>query len=501
MFEDLPVRFRVWAVVVLSWISMALCLWVATWWMGVICAVALAAFTFLAFAGFFDGLGKLASVTRSEDLGVRADLKLQGELGDIGRAFDLMKARLLKKSQEAEALASGNFDISIEVLGGTDSLGSSFQRMASNIAELVSQTRVVSKKLGAGVAQVASAADGLSQGTTEQASSLEQISASVNEVANQVRENAGAAGKANETASIQKAAADRGREQIEETLKAMQEINASSLQISKIIKTIDDIAFQTNLLALNAAVEAARAGSHGKGFAVVADEVRSLAGRSAKAAAETTQLIETSASRVERGLSEAKKTEKSFQDILDGAAEVAFLVSEIATQSNAQAQSIAQISQGLTQVDTVVQRTTASAEQTACTARELSQLSTELENVVGSLRTKASSGGAPARDLPPKSNVPSFKSAPKRDSVMPSVASRPSQSPAVAAKPAFSSTPTSSPAAAAYKPVATPSPVSKAPQTNAAHGWGGVPHDHEIHTPDPAEVIALTDSEFGKYGK
>jgi methyl-accepting chemotaxis protein len=420
-----------------------------------------------------------------------------------------MTARVGKKAQEAEALSQGNFDVDIEVFGEKDSLGNSFRKMAENIAGLVTQTRSVSSKLGSGIGQVAATADSLSQGTTEQASSLEQISASVNEIANQVRENAGAAVKANETASIQKTSADKGRAQIEETVKAMQEINTSSMQISKIIKTIDDIAFQTNLLALNAAVEAARAGRHGKGFAVVADEVRSLAGRSAKAAAETSQLIETSASRVERGLAEAQQTEKSFQDILDGAAEVAFLVSEIATQSNAQAQSIAQISQGLAQVDQVVQHTTASAEQTASAAKELSALSSELDVVLGKFKTKAVVGGSNIRASSAKMQLRAeprvehkaepkvehkvdVKAEPKKESHVsaPAPAKAPQPKPAPVVKPV-----THKPASAVH---AAPKPAQT---TNAAHGWGGVAQDQPIHTPDPAEIIALTDTEFGKYGK
>jgi methyl-accepting chemotaxis protein len=226
----------------------------------------------------------------------------------------------------------------------------------------------------------------LSQGATEQAASLEEISASINEMAKQVNDNAQGASEANGVANTQREAAVRGKQQIDDTVKAMAEINSSSQQISKIIKAIDDIAFQTNLLALNAAVEAARAGKHGKGFAVVADEVRNLAGRSAKAAKETAELIESSTGKAERGLQEAQRTEQSFIEILEGAGKVAEVVGSIAQASNAQAASINQITQGLSQVDTVVQQTTASAEETASAAHELASQSGELEKLLSAFR-------------------------------------------------------------------------------------------------------------------
>ncbi len=331
-------------------------------------------------------LRRVADIAQSGDLSMRLNDNAQDELGDLCRAFDSMTDRLQKKSQEAEAIANGDLSINIQVVGSGDTLGMSFQKMTANLRNLVTQALDVAKAVSSGSGQVSNASQALSQGATEQASSLEEISASINEMAKQVGDNATAASKANETAIEQRNAADQGKTQIAGTVGAMQDINTSSQQISKIIKTIDDIAFQTNLLALNAAVEAARAGKHGKGFAVVADEVRNLAGRSAKAARETSELIEGSATKVDRGLQETSKTEQSFQQILERANSVASLIDNIAKASTSQASSITQISQGLHQVDNVVQQTTASAEQTASAAQELARKAGDLERMLATFR-------------------------------------------------------------------------------------------------------------------
>lgn len=242
-----------------------------------------------------------------------------------------------------------------------------------------------SSEVAAAAGQVATASQTLAHGANEQAASLEETSASLEEITSMTKRNADNAESAKNLANQTRRAADMGANDMADMSRAMDAIKASSGNIGKIIKTIDEIAFQTNILALNAAVEAARAGEAGLGFAVVAEEVRNLAQRSAQAARETAEKIEDSIGKSEQGVAISTKVAASLQEILAKARGVDDLVAEIATSSKEQSQGIDQITTAVTQMDKVTQSTAASAEESASASEELNAQAETLKGAVHEL--------------------------------------------------------------------------------------------------------------------
>jgi len=304
--------------------------------------------------------------------------KRTGIYAALGEMVDALKY----KAMIIGRMAKGDLTVEVNVASENDALGKSLLKMDTDLNNIMSQVIMSAEQMASGSQQVSDSSQSVSQGATEQASSLEQVTSSMNEMGSQTKQNAENAAQANKLADEARDAAEKGNTQMQEMVQAMGDINESGKNISKIIKVIDEIAFQTNLLALNAAVEAARAGKHGKGFAVVAEEVRNLAGRSAKAAKETAELIEGSVKKTENGTEIATKTAEALNEILTGVTKASDLVGEIAVASNDQAQGIAQVNQGLGQIDQVTQQATANAEESASAAEELSSQAGQLKGLL-----------------------------------------------------------------------------------------------------------------------
>jgi methyl-accepting chemotaxis protein len=382
---------------------------------------------------------------------------VRNEMEELGSSLMGLAKAMKMRSDLALQIANGDLTKVIPVSSEKDTLGQALSKMHGNLSSVLCQVQATAQQIGTDANQISAGSADLADGATRQAAALEEISSSMHEIASQTGHNAENAKQANLLATQGRGAADKGNEEMEGMMAAMGEISVAAVNISKIIKVIDEIAFQTNLLALNAAVEAARAGQHGKGFAVVAEEVRNLAARSAKAAKETEELIASSVTKTERGTVIAGRTAEALKEIVDVSTKVSDLVGEIALASNEQAMGINQINTGLSQIDQVNQQTTASTEESAASAAVLANHAQQLQALLRQFKLDSSR----CKAAPPNSR---------------SSAAMSSKPKLVAVKPAMPRK-------------ALAAPVSKGEQ------WS----DFDDRSHSAAPIIALDDDEFGKY--
>jgi len=238
--------------------------------------------------------------------------------------------------------------------------------------------------------QISSLSQQLAEGSSDQTASIEETSSSLEEMSSMTKKNAENTSQANSFMTKANQVVGEANNSMNDLITSMAEIIKASEDTSKIIKTIDEIAFQTNLLALNAAVEAARAGEVGAGFAVVADEVRNLAMRAANAAQNTAELIKGTVKKVNYGSELVTKTNEVFGQVAESSKKVGELIGEISVASNEQADGIVQINKAVTEMDKVVQQNATNAEESSFAAKKMSTRAEQMKASIDELNTLAS---------------------------------------------------------------------------------------------------------------
>jgi len=344
---------------------------------------------------------RLASAAAAGDFSARGDATayrhdFRRMIEDLNRLMATADGSLGALSKVLGAMAEG--DLTRRIDGDFQGVFAAMQRdtnrTAENLAGIIRRIQQASGSIASASDEIAAGNADLSRRTESQAANLEETAASMEELTSTVRQNAEHAQQADAASRSAGEALQQTAHAVQDVVRVMGQINASSLRIGEMVSLIDGIAFQTNILALNAAVEAARAGEQGRGFAVVASEVRTLAQRAAASAKDIKALIDESTGSVEAGITIARQTEAAIGQLTDAAGQTGHLVQQIAQASVEQAAGIEQVNQTIAQMDDATQQNAALVEEASAAARAMAGQAAELDQAAAVFRVSGNAATA-----------------------------------------------------------------------------------------------------------